>query len=162
MTADSGYFGACNNAVSASPYWQNVYNKKAEWARAITMPPTFTAYAIYELPFGHGKAPWRERNKVLNAVVSGWSVSSIITFRTGFPLAIAPGGIVDDSGTFSRGMRPDYNLIPKVTGETPISTPGVGGYQWFTNNGNFTAPAVGTFGNCPVNWDICGRHTTPT
>ena len=150
MTDNSGYFGAWNNAVSASPYWQNVYNKKAEWAPCYyDATHILTAYAIYELPFGHGKAPWRERNKVLNAVVSGWSVSSIITFRTGFPLAIAPGGIADDSGTFSRGMRPDCNSIPKVTGETPISTPGVGGYQWFTNNGNFTAPAVGTFGNCP-------------
>jgi len=68
---------------------------------------------------------------------------------TNFPLAIAPGGVADQSGTYSRGERPDCNSIPTVTRETPISTPGVGGYQWFTNNGNFTQPALGTFGSCP-------------
>src|SRR5258707_202964 len=39
-----------------------------------------------------------------------------------------------------------------VTGATPINQtlfPGVNGDQWFTNNGNFTNPAVGTFGTCP-------------
>jgi hypothetical protein len=70
-------------------------------------------------------------------------------------MAIAPGccfgfgGVADQSGTYSRGPRPDCNSIPTVTGETPITTPGVGGFQWFTNNGNFTTPAPGTFGSCP-------------
>src|SRR5262249_42742201 len=32
MSDNSGYYGAWNNAISAYPYWQNVYDKKAEWA----------------------------------------------------------------------------------------------------------------------------------
>ena len=150
MSDNSGYYGAWNNAISAYPYWQNVYDKKAEWAPCYyDATHVLSAYAIYDLPFGKGKRLASGANSVVNAVVGGWSVSPIISFRTGFPLAIAPGGIADKSGTFSRGERPDCNSIPTITGETPISTLGVGGFQWFTNNGNFTTPAAGTFGSCP-------------
>jgi hypothetical protein len=149
MSDNSGYYGAWNNAISAYPYWQNVYDKKAEWAPCYyDATHMLTSYAIYDLPIGRGKAIGKNMNGVLNAIVGGWSVSPIITFRTGFPLSIAPGGISDNSGTFSRGMRPDCNSIPSVTGETPITTGG-GGFQWFTNNGNFTNPDPGTFGTCP-------------
>jgi len=150
MSDNSGYYGAWNNAISAYPYWQNVYNKKAEWAPCYyDATHVLSAYALYELPFGRGKAFASNANKVVNAIVGGWEVSPIVYFRTGFPLSIAPGGTADNSGTFSRGMRPDCNSIPTVTGTTPISTPGVGGYQWFTNNGNFTNPGIGLFGTCP-------------
>jgi hypothetical protein len=149
MSDNSGYYGAWNNAISAYPYWQNVYDKKAEWAPCYyDATHVLTAYAIYDLPIGRGKALGKDMNKVLNAVVGGWSVSPIISFRTGFPLSIAPGGTADNSGTFSRGMRPDCNSIPTVTGETPISG-NTGGFQWFTNNGNFTNPGLGEFGTCP-------------
>jgi hypothetical protein len=59
------------------------------------------------------------------------------------------GGVADQSGTYSRGERPDCNSIPTVTGETPIATPGVGGFQWFTNNGNFTTPTPGILRQLP-------------
>ena len=150
MSDNSGYYGAWNNAISADPYWQNVYDKKAEWAPCYyDATHIISAYAIYELPFGRGQALGRNMNKVFNAIVGGWSVSPIVSFRTGFPMSIAPAGVADQSGTYSRGERPDCNSIPTVTGETPITTPGVGGFQWFTNNGNFTTPAPGTFGSCP-------------
>ena len=127
-----------------------MYDKKAEWAPCYyDATHIISAYAIYELPFGRGKALGHNINKVFDAVVGGWSVSPIVSFRTGFPMSIAPAGVADQSGTYSRGERPDCNSIPTVMGETPIATPGVGGYQWFTNNGNFTTPAPGTFGSCP-------------
>ena len=80
----------------------------------------------------------------MNAVIGGWTVSPIFTVRTGWPMPVY--GAADQSGTFSRGSRADCNSIPKVTPDMPIQ--GAGGIQWFTNNGNFTTPAVGTFGNC--------------
>jgi hypothetical protein len=44
-----------------------------------------------------------------------------------------------------------------VLGDTPIA--GAGGIQWFNNNGNFTTPAVGTFGNCaPQLGGLRGPH----
>jgi hypothetical protein len=147
MSDSTGYYGAWSNALSASAYWQNIYDRKSEWAPCYyDASHVLSAYAVYELPFGHGKALGNNMNKVLNAVVAGWTVSPILSLRTGFPMPV--NGAADTSGTNSRGSRANCNSLPTITGATPISTPGVGGYQWFTNNNNFTNPAVGTFGNC--------------
>ncbi len=145
MSDSTGYYGAWENALSASAYWQNVYDARSEWAPCYyDATHVISGYAIYDLPFGHGKTFAQNANKVVDAIIGGWQVSPIITFRTGFPLPIY--GAADQSGTFSRGSRPDCNSIPSVTPDAHI--PGAGGIQWFVNNGNFTAPAVGSFGNC--------------
>jgi hypothetical protein len=163
MSDSTGYYGAWNNALSASAYWQNIYDPKSEWAPCYyDATHVLSAYAVYELPFGRGKQFGSNMNKVANTVVSGWTVSPIVTFRTGFPMPVY--GAADESGTFSRGSRADCNGLPAITGETPINPtafPGVGGYQWFTNNGNFTNPAVGSFGNCaPQLGGLRGPHYT--
>ena len=160
MSNSTGYYGAWNNALSASAYWQNVYDPKSEWAPCYyDATNVLTAYAIYELPFGRGKAIGHDMNKVVDAVVGGWQVSPIVTWRTGWPLPVY--GAADKSGTFGRGARADCNGLPAITGETPIATPGVGGFQWFTNNGNFSNPPDGTFGNCaPQLSGLRGPHYT--
>jgi hypothetical protein len=143
MSDSTGYYGAWNNALSASAYWQNVYDQRSEWAPCYyDATHVLSAYAIYDLPFGRGRALGHDTNKVVDAVIGGWEVSPIVTFRTGFPLPVQ--NAADNSGTFSRGARANCNSIPSVT-DTAI--PGVG-VQWFTNNGDFTQPAVGSFGNC--------------
>jgi hypothetical protein len=150
MSNSTGYYGAWNNALSASAYWQNVYDPKAEWAPCYyDATHVLTGYAVYELPIGRGKLLAKDANKVLNAVIGGWAVSPIFTVRSGWPLPVY--NAADKSGTFGRGARADCSSIPSISGETPINQtlfPGTGGFQWFTNNGNFTNPAVGTFGNC--------------
>jgi hypothetical protein len=143
MSNSTGYYGAWSNASSASAYWQNVYDSKAEWAPCYyDATHVISAYAIYELPIGRGKLVAKDANKVLNAIIGGWEVSPIVSFRTGFPLPLFSQ---DESGTFGRGARPDCNSSASIQ-NTPIA--GAGGIQWFTNNGNYTIPAVGTFGNC--------------
>jgi len=159
MSNSTGYYGAWNNALSASAYWQNIYDPKSEWAPCYyDATHVISAYAVYDLPVGRGKQFGNDMNKVVNAVVGGWSVSPIVSFRTGFPMPVY--GAADESGTNSRGSRADCNGLPAITGATPIGG-GTGGYQWFTNNGNFTNPAVGTFGNCaPQLAGVRGPHYT--
>jgi hypothetical protein len=163
MSNSTGYYGAWNNALSASAYWQNIYDPKAEWAPCYyDATHVLSGYALYELPVGRGKTFGSNMNKVANAIVGGWSVNPIVYFRTGFPMPVY--GAADASGTFSRGSRANCNGLPAVTGETPIDQtlfPGTGGFQWFTNNGNFTNPSVGTFGNCaPQLGGLRGPHYT--
>jgi hypothetical protein len=160
MSNSTGYYGAWNNALSASAYWQNIYDPKSEWAPCYyDATHVLTAYAIYDVPIGRGKLLAKDANKVVNTIVGGWQVSPIVTVRTGWPLPVY--GAADTSGTNSRGSRADCNSLPTVTGETPISSGGVGGFQWFTNNGNFTNPAVGTFGTCtPQLSRLRGPHYT--
>jgi hypothetical protein len=148
MTNNSGYYGSWGaQAATASPYWQNTYDPKAEWAPCYyDSTHVLSSYAIYELPFGHGKKFGRDLNKAANAVVGGWAVSPIISIYTGFPLA--PYGN-DNSGTNSRGARPDCNAIIPVQGK--VAATGTQGFQWFVNSNNaFTNAAAGTFGTCPA------------
>jgi len=104
----------------------------------------------------------KDMNGVLNAIVGGWQVSPIVTFRSGWPLPVY--GAQDESGTFGRGARADCLSLPHVNGERPIDTtafPGVGGFQWFSNNGNFANPGVGSFGSCaPQLGGLRGPHYT--
>lgn len=143
MSDSTGYYGAWNNALSASAYWQNVYDQRSEWAPCYyDATHVLSAYAVYQLPVGHGKQFAGGVRKSVDEVIGGWAVSPIVSFRTGWPLPIF--GASDNSGTFSRGARADCGALPAIE-NTPI--PGIG-TQWFTNNGNFTQPAVGTFGDC--------------
>jgi hypothetical protein len=159
MSDSTGYYGAWSNALSGSAYWQNIYDSKSEWAPCYyDATNILSAYAVYELPFGRGKALASDANKVVNAIIGGWAVSPIVTFRTGFPMPVS--GASDESGTFSRGARANCNGLPKITGETPIAGT-TGGFQWFTNNGNFTNPGVGSFGTCAVQLGgLRGPHYT--
>jgi hypothetical protein len=144
MSDSTGYYGAWSNALSASAYWQNVYDQRAEWAPCYyDATHVISSYAIYDLPFGRGKMFAKNVGRALDAVIGGWEVSPILSFRTGWPLPVQ--GAKDESGTFGRGARANCNGIPAITPDLAI--PGVG-IQWFTNTGQFTDPALGTFGNC--------------
>ncbi len=143
MSDSTGYYGAWNNALSASAYWQNVYDQKAEWAPCYyDATHVISAYAVYDLPFGRGKMLGKNVSGAVNQVIGGWALSPILSWRTGWPLPVY--GAQDNSGTFSRGSRADCNGTPSIINK-PL--PGIG-RQWFTNSGQFTDPANGTFGNC--------------
>jgi len=154
MSDSTGYYGAWNNALSASAYWQNVYDQKSEYAPCYyDATHVVSAYAIYGLPFGRGKALGKNASGVVNQVIGNWEVSPIVSFRTGWPLP--PQGAVDQSGTYSRGIRLDCSGVPSIT-NTFIPTVG---RQWFVNSGQFTQPALGTFGNCsPQLGDLRSPH----
>jgi carboxypeptidase family protein len=148
MTNNSGYYGSWGGqAATVSPYWQNIYDPRAEWAPCFyDAKHILTSYAVYELPIGNGKAIGNGMNKVANAVVGGWTVSPILSIHSGFPMS--PYGTGDQSGTNSRSSRPNCDSIAHVQGK--VAGTGFDGFQWFTNNGNFSVPAVGTFGSCPA------------
>ena len=56
MSDSTGYYGAWVNALSASAYWQNVYDQRSEYAPCYyDATHVISAYAIYGLPFGRGK-----------------------------------------------------------------------------------------------------------
>jgi hypothetical protein len=154
MSDSTGYYGAWNNALSASAYWQNVYDQKAEYAPCYyDATHVVSAYAIYDLPFGRGKLFGKNASGVVNQVIGGWAISPILQFRTGWPLPVY--GVQDNSGTYGRGARADCNGVPSISN---TFIPGVG-RQWFNNTGQFTDPAIGTFGNCsPQLGDLRSPH----
>ena len=95
MSDSTGYYGAWNNALSASAYWQNVYDQKSEYAPCYyDATNVISAYAIYELPFGRGKMFGKNANGVVNGVIGGWEVSPIVSFRTGWPMPVYGARII--------------------------------------------------------------------
>ena len=154
MSDSTGYYGAWNNALSASAYWQNVYDQKSEYAPCYyDASNVVSAYAIYDLPFGRGQMFGKGAHGVVNGVIGGWQVSPIVSWRTGWPMPVY--GANDNSGTFSRGARADCNGVPSIVN---TFIPGIG-RQWFNNTGQFTNPSVGTFGNCsPQLADLRSPH----
>ena len=51
----------------------------------------FNANAIWELPFGRGRAYGTNMNRWVDAVVGGWSISGIFTARSGLPFSAFSG-----------------------------------------------------------------------
>ena len=143
MSDSTGYYGAWNNALSASAYWQNIYNQRSEWAPCYyDATHVLSAYAIYQLPFGRGQKFGGDSRKAVDEVIGGWEIAPLVSVRTGWPMPVF--GASDNSGTFGRGARANCNSLPSIT-NTPVADVG---RQWFVNNGNFVQPAPGTFGDC--------------
>jgi hypothetical protein len=106
-----------------------------------------SAYAIYELPIGRNKQFGRDLPGAVNAVIGNWSVNPIVSFHTGFPIALYGA---DNSGTGSPAPRPDCN--------GPVSYPhtvSTAGLLWFDPS-SFSQPAPHTFGNCPAQGPVIG------
>jgi hypothetical protein len=145
LTDSSGYYGSWGGQTTpTSPYWQNLYDKKAEWGPCYyDVTHILTAYATYDLPFGRNRAYGKNMNKFVNAVVGDWQLSGIATFHGGFPLTISGS---DASGTNSRGSR--ANCISPVSNLGEQNSPS-GGFQWF-NQSPFGPADAGTFGTCGV------------
>ena len=76
----------------------------------------FTASFAYQLPFGAGHS-LNPGNAVARALVSGWTVSGIVTFTTGSPLALV--GTACTSGDILGTCIPSYN--PAFSGDVRIN-----------------------------------------
>jgi hypothetical protein len=84
----------------------------------------FTADAVYELPFGPGKA-YLQQGGAMGKIVGGWSVSGIGIWHTGHPLTVTMSLSGNDTfrlpdGNDQTNQRPD--IVPGV----PLTLPGGG------------------------------------
>ncbi len=143
MANSSGYYGSWGGQVIPnSPYWQNLYDSRAEWGPSFfDVRHLLTSYVVYDLPVGKGKKYGASWNPVVGNIVGNWAVSGILSLRGGFPTTIYGS---DASGTGSRGARASCNGPHQTFGTRNAPD---GGYQWFDPT-PYSNPAVGTFGTC--------------
>jgi Carboxypeptidase regulatory-like domain len=160
-TDNSGYYGTWGStqATPANPYYQNLYNPKADWAECyFDAAHVLSSYAVYDLPFGKGKRFGSNMHPVANAIVGNWSISPILSLHTGFPLALYDFGD-DQTKTGSRGLRPNCgDGAGKTFGRRNAFDATSGayiGYQYFDPTPYSKAPA-GQFGNCPAQGPVRG------
>jgi len=141
MSDAIGYYGEGGQAASQSAYWQNLYDRKAEWGPTyFDAKHMFVGTYVYELPFGKGKHFGNAWHPVVNGVLGGWQMGGILTLHTGFPLTIQG---TDRSGTTSRGAR--ANRVGNGEGTKQVGQ----GATWFDTTA-FTRTTTGTFGNSGV------------
>jgi Carboxypeptidase regulatory-like domain len=117
-----------------------------DWAaeRAVStqdLTHRFVASAVYELPFGRGKAWGAHWNRFINAALGGWSIAPIVTVDSGFPLNLTVNGNPSNSGPFGADR-------PNVVGDWHLSNPTV--QEWF-NTAAFAKNAPYTYGNAGRN-----------
>jgi len=134
---------------------RSYYDLSAEKSlSASDTPQSLVLNYIYELPVGRGKRFGSNMNRAAEAVLGGWQVSGIATFKSGIPLGIGTYG--NNTNSFGGGQRP--NLV----GDPHVSNPTID--RWF-NVDAFAQPAPFTFGNVPRympnlrapgyhNWDL--------
>ncbi|MCI0486180.1 MAG: TonB-dependent receptor [Blastocatellia bacterium] len=92
--------GAAETGQSNFAPFLDIRAPNLEYARAgFDQTHVFNLNTIYELPFGAGK-PWLNDSGLLNQIVGGWQVTSIIRAATG-----APFSITDPRGTLNRAGR---------------------------------------------------------
>jgi hypothetical protein len=161
-TDNSGYYGNWGaQAAPANPYYQNLYDPKADWANCFfDSKNVLSAYAVYDIPFGHGKRWGGGVNRVVNGVAGGWSVSPIVSVHSGFPVALYDFNFAngDSAGTGSRGLRPDCGAgAGRTFGRQKYFDPSSGafsGYRWYDPT-PYTDPA-NVFGTCPAQGPVVG------
>jgi hypothetical protein len=97
---------------------------------------------VYELPFGRGKMWLGSAGGFGGAMVSGWSINSILTLQSGFPFTPQLSYNPANTGDSRNPVRPFVN--PAFSGPVIIGSPN----EWF-NPAAFLAPptASGFYGN---------------
>ncbi len=109
--------------------------------------------AIYDLPFGRGRAIGTAMWKPLDFLVGGWTLSGITRFTSGFP-AMATLGDANQIGDATHTVRPD--LVPGVPIVNPLwsrACPTGAGCQPYLNPSAFERPAIGSLGTAPRTFD---------
>ena len=84
-----------NNEINwlgdAAPSWgdANAYNIAGERSLdGFDVPQRFVLSAVLDLPFGRGKKFASGASGVTEKIIGGWGVNTIMTFQSGFPLAL--------------------------------------------------------------------------
>jgi len=125
----------------------NNYNLAAEKSvDGSDIPQSLVASYVYQLPVGRGKTFGSGMGRAANAVLGGWELSGIATFKAGIPISISGNDIASYGG----------NPRPDVVGDVHVSHRNIN--EWF-NTGAFQYATYGTFGTAPRFFsDLRGPH----
>jgi hypothetical protein len=142
-TLDNGDSLNATTAGNAPGLVSNPHDLHADWGRATYDVRNIGVFsAVYILPFGRGKDLGYDLQGFANGLVSGWSVNSIVTIQSGFPLTPQLSYNPSNNGDTRNPVRPFIN--PDFHGRVILGKPD----QWFDPKA-FLAPPPnsGFFGN---------------
>ena len=152
-------------AANAPGLVSNPFNLRADYGLATyDVRHIGVINAVYMLPFGQGQTIGNSLEGWSNAVVSGWSVNSVVTFQSGFPFTPQLSYNPSNNGDTRNPVRPFVN--PDFQAPVILGKPS----QWFNPNAFLAPPAnSGFYGNLGRNtlvgpglatWDFSAFKTT--
>lgn len=125
---------------AGSQAWQNAYDPHANYGNSnFDVRNAFKGHVSYQLPFGQGRQ-FLNNNRILDEVIGGWRVASVIIVQSGQPFTPVLG---NGSASYASGGG-GFAWYPNVIGNPVLSGRNV--KRWF-NEAAFAVPASGTFGN---------------
>ena len=93
-------------ADSGAGQSQNDNDPGGEYASSVNdVRHRITFSSIYQLPFGRGKRFAGNSNRFVQAVMGGWTATTIISWQTGFPFTVQAG--TNYNNTSTGNLRPD-------------------------------------------------------
>jgi len=102
---------------------------------------------LWEIPFGRGRQFGANINRVMDAVLGGWQISGITTYRTGSPFSVTFA--VPSNYTGWWGGRADHVGSNDYAGQGS-GHDALNGVNWF-NTASFAAPQPWQWGNASRN-----------
>ena len=157
LTDNLGYYG-CGSVNSDGAYWQNAYDRHANFGPAcFDATHNIAVGGLYSLPFGKGKRFGSGMGKVGDMILGGWNANYFVTAHSGFPVTITASAAQNNTGQSVRGnVRANYykqmdvssRTIDRYFGPVDATTFCAAG----VNNGTcaYGVPALGTFGTAGV------------
>ena len=134
---------AWNTSVSSNTpaFVSNPSNPKADYGIAATnIGQALAVNGSWEIPAGRGHLLLAHSSQFADKVVSGWTLSGIVTTQSGFPFSPQLGYNPTGNGDSRNPARPQIN--PNFSGTRLPKTV----TRWFDSNA-YLAPTPGTFGN---------------
>ncbi len=141
MISDSDEAGSDVDWTAVAGSLQNLFNLRQERSvSGLNRPQRLVISFDYQLPVGRNRAFGKNMNRILDGVIGGWELSSIISAQSGAALQItnANGNLWDGAV-----QRPDLVGKPCGTGSVPSRLNG------YFNASAFGAPDDFTYGSAP-------------
>jgi hypothetical protein len=156
-TLDDGDSLNQTTAGNAPGLVSNPYNLRADWGPAtFNVAHVGVVNALYALPFGQGQSYGSGLEGWAGRLVNGWSLASIVTLQTGFPLTPQLSYNPSNNGDTRNPVRPFANSNftgPVVLGKPNewfnpaafIAPPSTSGFYGNAGRDIFTGPGLGTW-----------------
>jgi hypothetical protein len=133
MTNSLGNYSLNVNGYSGA--FQNYYDSGADYGPAgYDVRHNISATGVYALPVGHGRTYMNDSNRLVDAVIGGWKLSTALVGYTGFPETVTgPGNNFNSYGQDRANQyrklrivhRSPINWFGTDPSATPCTTPGV-------------------------------------
>lgn len=102
IQADTGWTGVGNGLATGTYY--TLRDPRLNYGPVLyDIHQTFHASGTYDLPLGNGKQFLNTGNSIVNRVVGGWDIGTIVTVQTGAPFQVTGGFATFNSPGFPSG-----------------------------------------------------------